>query len=192
MPFPHLKFSTFIIALGLSVSAQAAPLTVSANDLSGLSRMDSSQFDEVYFNPDATTSGISLGNVSLGIENRSERQQFGTRDLEQLRSNFEDQLDAQIGFGNLIMDVTLTELIPNIVLNQNGVRTSRYHRSTGAGRASMEAVFRDADTGEIVLVIVDERRGLPLSHNRHIQTRLIWGDATDILEAWAAELPGVL
>lgn len=192
MTFSHLKLSTFIFALGFAVSAQATPTTITSDDFAGLTPVDNTQFDEVYFHPDATTAGISLGSVSLGMTNMAERRQFGTRDLERLRRTFEEQLGAHIGdetsANNLILDVTLIELIPNIILNQNGVRTARYHRSTGIGRASMEAVFRDAATGEVVLVIVDERRGLPLTHNRHLETHRIWSDATDILEDWAAEL----
>jgi hypothetical protein len=192
MQFSKLKISAFLLALGFTVSAQAAPTTVSADELAPLSRLESSQYDEVYYDPAATAAGVSLGSVTLGMTNMAERRQFGTRDLERLRSTFEEQLGAQLGSGNLVMDVTLTELIPNIVRTQSGIRTSRYHRSRGIGRASMEAVFRNAATGEVVLVIVDERIGLSLTHNPHAFSQSIWGDASEILDNWAQELPNAL
>ncbi len=172
-------------AFMLPLGAFAAPNT------DGLARMENGSFDQVYVRDGWTMpNDLSLASVNLNVGTPLQESIMGTRDLERLRSTFEDDLrDATVADGTVSLEVTLTELIPNRVLAGRSSRYQGYHESFGIGGAAMEAVFRDASTGEVLMVIVDRRRGRSLNQNFHMQSRRVWGDADDILEDWASELP---
>lgn len=189
---PGHLLAAFGLTLLLSTPGYSAVL--SSDELAGLDLTSSTEFDEVYVHLTRLPLSLRSVDVSIGIEDASLRRQLGTRDLERLRLGFQEQLsEAAVGpSGSVTLEITLTELVPNVVLANNGGRTARYHPSIGIGSASMEAVFRNANTGEVLMVIRDAREGLKLSHNPHMLTQQVWGDASDILSDWGAELPNAL
>ncbi len=177
-----------LLTLAVPTMAWAAP------DVEGLTRINSPTFDEVYVRDGWAPSGaLAAATVAVDVGTPLEESAIGTRDLERLRSDLERNLAAVTGpNGSVALDVTLVELIPNRVLSDRGSRYFGPHESYGIGGAAMEAVFRDAATGETLMVILDERRGRPLTGNVHVQSRQVWGDANDIVNSWANELPQAL
>jgi len=180
-----------LMVLG-AVPLNAAPL--SDADLAGLDQQSSTTFDEVYVHLTRLPLSLRSVDVSIAIDDARLQRQLGTRDLERLRASFERDLGGKDvdQNGTVSLEISLTELVPNRVLSHSGGRTASLHSSTGIGAASMEAVFRNASTGEILMVIRDRRTGLGLYQNQHLQSQRIWGDADEILEDWAAELPNAL
>jgi len=173
-------------------SSLAGPVT--DEEFAGLNAQPGSVFDETYVHLTRLPLSLRSVHVAIGIEDASTRRQLSERDLERLRSEFQSDLErghASPG-GTVSLEVTLVDLVPNFVLASNGGRTARHRPSSGIGSATMEAVFRNAETGEVLMVIRDKREGLGLTHNPHMITQQVWGDVTDILDDWAQDLPNAL
>jgi len=184
------------IAFGVAFSAAALahPEPLSSDKLDGLTRTQSSQFDVVYARDGIEAHGLNVAAVSIQLERDTDQYALGRRDLERLRSGFENDLRASSadGEGSVTLEVTLTELIPNRSYSSFGTRIARHRRSFGSGRAAMEAIYRDTATGDILMVILDERAGPELFRDAHAIVPGNWHDAENILDDWADELPAAL
>lgn len=179
-----------IAIAGLLTLLAASPAWAEIN-LDGLTRIDSSTFDEVYVRPGGSPAGnFAAVQVDLAVGSEREESEIGSRDLERLRAKLEGELQSSANPDSpTSLTVTLTDLTPNRVLAERSSRHAGTHESFGVGGAAMEATYRDAASGNVLMVIIDERRGLPLTGNVHVQSRSVWGDADDIIEDWASELP---
>ncbi len=62
----------------------------------------------------------------------------------------------------------------------------RFSRVEGVGDAWIEVEFFDSESGELLAVVADRRRGVRFQDN--MNRRFTWGDAKQAFRGWARQL----
>lgn len=193
-----IRLATLLMFAMLSTATAADYTWVSEETREGLKPVDTIKLDEVLVRAGTNFSqyrSVHITAVEFPLSKRipankprvSELPSSDRKSLTRsLRIAFEDRFDTDVPVidkpvaGTLTIEIGITEVLPNrdiigIVVNRPGQRPDpNNRRSTGVGKVTIEAVFTDAATGEVVAVALNSYEGPNLASNLNARTR--WGD----------------
>ncbi len=183
-------------------------------DVTGLERVRSYGFDEVYVRPDVEPSQYTqfwIEPVRVAMDRDPRIPRIDERERQRMADYFETQIHRALEDAYPLVDgpapdtVRIRATITGLAYNRppfdydrpGGLqpgprsRTSQgtkvlFSRVEGVGEAWIEVEFFDSETGELLMAVADRQRGLRLQDNAN--RSFTWGDARQAFRRWARQL----
>jgi hypothetical protein len=183
-------------------------------DVSELERVRTYGIDEIYVRPGVEPSGYTqfwIEPVRVAMDRDPRIPRIDERERQRMADYFEAQIRGALEGAYPLVDepapgtVRIRATITGLAYNRPPLdygrpgglqpgprsRTSqgpkvRFSRVEGIGDAWIEVEFFDSESGELLAVVADRRRGVRFQDN--VNRRFTWGDAKQAFRAWARQL----
>ncbi len=183
-------------------------------DVSGLERVRTFGIDEVYVRPDVEPRQypqLWIEPVRVAMDRDPRIPRIDERERQRMADYFETQIRQALEDGYPLVDepaantVRIRATITGLAYNRppfdydrpGGLqpgprsRTSQspkvlFSRVEGVGDAWIEVEFIDSESGELLAVVADRRRGVRFQDNAN--RSFTWGDAKQAFRRWARQL----
>ena len=205
-PAIRFVFVVTVALLGCAYDPAAVPSRY-VGDLSGLERVKPGPWDELHRRAGvdlAAYRGLRIAPVRLADKLNTQGEHYRAYDLERVRHKFDLALEQGLARSGLLAKPTgsggsVGAVGPRLLEARavlTGVRANRppldrsahgiLSTASGVGGATMQLDLVDADTGELLVAIVDRKWGVEFSAN--FNTNQTWGDAEDAFRWWTRTL----